>query len=310
MTALTLDRIALTDIGGQPRHLAAEIQRQMREHLGELPLPIPLGNIATALGIEEVIERSTEAFEGMLVTSPDKSRGTIVLRAGMVRGRRNFTCGHEIGHFVNPYHQPPTQGFVCDSAGMKAQRKSAEPWASRSPFERMEVEANEFAVSLLVPPLEFRRERGLLAGCDLRHIEPLAKRFGTSKEVMGRIYVDTASETIGILTSRHGTLQRFILPEKFPYLGLSKGRPLPSRSRSASFLGSQVVGAASELEAVPAEAWLDRSDKSIELFEQAAVQSDGWGMTLLLADEPSDDQREEDEEVERRWSEPRFAYGR
>jgi Zn-dependent peptidase ImmA (M78 family) len=307
---LTLDLMDLADIGGQPRKLANEIHRQIRNQDGQLTLPMPLSDVARALGIEEIQERPTTTFEGMLVTSPDKSRGSVVLREGMLRGRRNFTLGHEIGHFVNPYHKPPSEGFVCNTPGMRARRADGKVWDQRTPYERMEIEANEFSVALLVPVSEFRTSRDRLPGSDLLHIEPLARLFGTSREVMARIYVDTASEKIGVLTSHNGLLQNFILPTTFPYLGLAKRHPLPPRSASATFIKTASPGQASSVVSVRPDAWLERSPAGVQVGEQTLVQREGWAMTMLVLDEPDEDEREEDDEVERRWSQPRFAYGR
>ena len=132
MPSFAIDLMALADIGGQPRRLALDIQRQIREQLGQLPLPVPLIDIATAVGIDEIVERATQSFEGMLITSDNKAQGKVILREGMLRGRRNFTLGHELGHFVSPYHKPPPEGFVCDGGGMKAARRDKTPWASRN----------------------------------------------------------------------------------------------------------------------------------------------------------------------------------
>ncbi|MFI4966415.1 MAG: ImmA/IrrE family metallo-endopeptidase [Caulobacterales bacterium] len=310
MPALVLDLMELADIGGQPRKLAGELHRQIRAQNGDLMLPMPLRDIAHALGIEEIQEQPTTTFEGMLVAPPDKSRGVIVLRQGMQKGRRNFTLGHEIGHFTNPYHKPPPDGFMCSAPDMRARRADGKAWDRRTPYERMEIEANEFSVALMVPAPEYRKARDKLSGCDLLHIEPLANLFGTSKQVMARIYVDTAPEQIAILISRHGRLENFVLPLKFPYLGLAKGHPLPPRSSSPSFLETASPGQASGLAPVHPDAWLDRSTAGVSLCEQTLAQRDGWAMTLLALDEPDDDEQDEEEEVERRWSEPRFAYNR
>jgi hypothetical protein len=310
MTALALDLMDLADIGGQPRKLAGEIHRQIRVQFGDLVLPMPLRDIAAAMGIDEIQHRATTTFEGMLIAPPDKSRGVIVLREGLPKGRLNFTLGHEIGHFANPYHHPPSEGFVCVGSGMGARRGDGKAWDQRTAYERMEIEANEFSVALLVPPPEFRKSRDRLAGCDLAHLEPLAKLFGTSLEVMARIYVDTSPDRIAILTSHQGRLQRFILPPGFPYLGLAKNHPLPQRSASAAFLRSAQPGQISTLAPVRTDAWLDRSPARVELCEQTLAQRDGRAMTLLLLDEPDQDERDDEDEVEQRWAGPRFAYGR
>jgi hypothetical protein len=215
-----------------------------------------------------------------------------------------------VTHFVNPYHKPPPAGFVCVREGLAGRRADGKKWDQRSAFQRMEIEANEFSVALMVPTPEFRKSQERLSGSDLRHIGTLANLFATSKEVMSRIYVDTSPENIGIITSVNGQLRSFILPPSFPYLGLGKGRPLPSRSLSERFLKAASPGDVSGLLPVPSDVWLDRSPRNVELFEQAIAQRDGFGMTLLCIEQPDYEEADEQEEVERRWSAPRFAYGR
>lgn len=310
MTALTLDLMDLADVGGQPRKLATEIHRQIRAQKGQLILPVPLADIAAALGISDITERDVTTFEGMLVATPDKSRGAVILRKGMRPGRRNFTLGHEIGHFVNPYHKPPSDGFVCSRDGLRAKRGGPTPFDKRSLYDRMEVEANEFSQALLVPIPEYRRERGKLSGCDLLHVEALAGLFGLSKEAMARIYVDTAPQKIGILTSQAGRVRRFMLPTEFPFLGLKTGQPIPVKSATYAALHSKGSDKATALEHVATDTWLEQSRPEVELYEQALLMRDGWAMTLLLVEESYESDDEEEQLINERWSQPKFAHGR
>jgi hypothetical protein len=306
MTGVTLDLMALADIGAQPRKTAWEIHRQMREQSGgRVVLPVPLEAIAEAAGIEEIQECETDGFEGAMVASEDRSRGSIVLRKGLLAGRRRFTLGHEIGHFLNPYHKAPPGGFKCDKAGMDVRRSAAKAWTDRSPAERMEIEANEFSAAVLVPIAEYRADRANLSGCDIGHLELLRHKYGVSREFMAQVYVETSAELVAILVSQGGKLGRFILPPKFPYLGLSKGRPLPARSISSEFSKTAQPGSQTELQEVQADVWLDRSPPGRTVFEQAIALSSGWMMTLLLVEDHEVDE-EEVEEVERSWAKPRF----
>jgi hypothetical protein len=306
MTGVVLDLMAFADIGAQPRKTAWEIHRQLREQSGgQVVLPVPLEAIAAAAGIEEIQELETDGFEGAMVASEDRSRGAIVLRKGLVAGRRRFTLGHEIGHFLNPYHKAPPGGFKCDKAGIDVRRSAAKVWTDRSPAERMEIEANEFSAAVLVPVAEYRADRANLVGSDIGHLEPLRRKYGVSREFMAQVYVETSAELIAILVSQSGKLGRFILPPKFPYLGLSKGRPLPSRSISSSFSKTALAGAQTELREVEADVWLDRSPHGRSVFEQAVALSSGWMMTLLMIEDPEVDD-EDAEDVERNWSAPRF----
>lgn len=306
--SLALDLIELTEVGGQPRKLAAEIHRQLRAAPDGLPLPVPLEHIAKAGGIVEITERETTTFEGMLVANATKTSGAVVLRKGLRRGRRNFTLGHEIGHFVTPYHRPPPSGFICDAAGLQAKRAGSTPFNGRTALERMEVEANEFSLALLIPVPEFRSERGRLGGDDLSHVQPLAKLFGTSTEVMARTYVDTSAEMIAILATRAGRLVKFFLPPRFPYLGLSKGTAVPLASVTAAAIKTEQSGRCTRMVRVSPETWLERPARSAELYEQVLPQENGWALTLLRVEEPSG--ADDDDEVESAWPAPRFSYGR
>jgi Zn-dependent peptidase ImmA (M78 family) len=310
MTVLTLDPVELADVGGRPDKLAAEILRQMRSRFGDLPLPIPTAEVAKALGIIEIQERETESFDGALVVVPDRSRGFIVLRKGLTRGRRNFTLGHEVGHLVNPYHKPPPEGLYCGAKDLAQRRQNGRSWRERPPHERMEVEANEFSSHLLVPRLEFAELIKARSDCDIGHVVELAKKFDVSKEMMAQLYVAASPEKVGVVTSKAGRVMRCILPDgqAFPYLGLSKGQLLPSRSRTAEFLRSGKPGSASSLAEIAPDVWLDRSSHAVTVYEQVLIQEAGWAMTLLVVEDANEDGGAE--AIEANWYEPRFTYGR
>lgn len=306
--AYTLDRMELDDIGGKPSQLAAEVHRQIRTQDSSVPLPVPLLDISAALGIEEVTDRPVTGFDGMLVATPDRSRGAVILREGMPKGRRAFTLGHELGHYVNRYHQPPPGGFKCSKSGLEATRENGLPWSKRPPLERMEIEANEFSARLLFPDNEYDRERRKLSGCDLAHIEPMAKIFGVSMEAMARRYVATAPEMIAIIVSKDGKVRALALPGSFPFLDLRKSGPLPARSRTLEFLRTSAAGDCSSLAEIEAHWWIENPRRGTSLYEQVLAQGDGWALTMLLAEEPDEDDVDEDAEIERRWYEPRHSY--
>lgn len=307
---VSIDLMDLADVGAQPRKLAAEIHRQLRAQFGDVPLPVPLVEIATALGIQEIIDRETDSYVGMLVTTPDRASGIIVLQAGLRTGRRNFTLGHEIGHFVNPYHKPPPAGFQCTRKDMAARRRGNIPWENRPKLDQIEVEANEFSIALSVPIPEYRRERLNLSGCDLKHLEALRHKFGLSREAIAQVYVDTAPEKIALIFSETGRIRRFVLPANFPYLGLSKGHPMPTRSLTASRLRTLSAGECSPIEEVSPDTWLTRSPSGVRVYEQLLVLSGGHAVTMLSVEEPDDEEQDEEAEVQRRWYSPQFGYKR
>lgn len=302
--ALTLDLMELSDVGARPDRLADEILRQIRAQFGALPIPVPLEAIASAAGITSIEERVTDSFDGALVALPDRSAGVIVLRKGLASGRRRFTLGHELGHFVNPYHRPPSGEFYCGAGALSARRDSGGPWKDRSPFERMEVEANEFSSFVLVPRRELRLEMQAGGERSLQEFISIAERYAVSLEALAQIYVGESKELIGILTSRNGMVARCILPAGFPYLGLRKGQPLPARSVTAAFVRGAEPRSLSEPLPVQPDVWLDRSAHGTAVYEQALSQRDGWALTLLAVELPESDEGESDSAD---WLPPRFG---
>ncbi len=297
-TEIKIDLMALSDIGGQPLRLAAEVHRQLRATHGDVPIPLPLDQLAKAVGIRQIEKRRTDAYEGALITDSDKTKGIVIVRDGMPLGRTRFTIGHELGHFLNPFHRAHSGTFECKSAGMTAWRDDGTKWNERPIENRVEIEANEFSLSLLVPMPEFKRARKTLAGCDIEHIVKLANEYEVSKEVMAGLYVNNAPEKIGIITSKDGCAMRFILPREFPYLGMRKGMPLPALSFARDFLTKATPGAASELTEVRTDTWLDRRGSVTTLYEQTLAQQDGWALTMLVVDEAAEDLGEDDDDSE------------
>ena len=307
MAALTFDPIAIADIGSNPRKLAAEIVGQTRAHFSELPLPLPLTDIARGLGISEVVEHDSTNFLGILVTTGNRSAGIISLQKGLQPGRWNFTLGHEIGHMVSLHHKAPPEGFKCAPAGMKMER-TGHVWKTLDRYQRMEIEANEFSAAVLIPPMEYGLERSKLAGVDLAHIETLRTRFGVSKEAMVRAYIHAADDDLAVVFTQHGRFRKCVAKSGFPHLGLRSGVPMPAASLTTQALGNRPVGYLSEPTIVQPEIWLDPTRAGVELTEQVFIQRDGWALTMLALERPDDEG--DDDLVEKAWAPPAFAHGR
>ena len=290
-----LDLMELADLG-QPLKLAHEIHRQLRVQFGSVPTKVPLVGIASALGIEAIEEHDNEAIEGMLAIVD--GRGAVSLRRTLRPGRRNFTLGHEIGHFVIPNHRFQSTKFQCAKRDIGQERGTGN-WAQRPAPERIEVEANEFAAALLVPRPEFRAERRKLgAAYDVAHIRSLAETFAVSQEVMAKVYVQEADERIAIETSQSGLVRRVIPKQGFPYLGLRRDMPLPRDSLTQRFkVANDPI---SNLVELPAHVWVEKSQGIGALYEQVFVQEDGWAMTLIAVDEEEDDEEGDDRDWNRR----------
>jgi hypothetical protein len=289
----------LADIGGQPKKLAYEVHRQLRTQFSSVPLPVPLDEIAGALGIVEIVEHETDAFEGTLIVKGEK--GAVALRKGMTNGRRRFTLGHEIGHFANPFHRLARSDFQCTAVDMRRKRKANLEWEDRPAWDRMEIEANEFSNALLLPGPEYRVARSALGSdIDVEHIVSLARMFGVSLEVLANTYVHTSRDMLAAILSKDGEVRRVMAPSGFPYLGLKKGVPVPPRSLTRTFPRAHARGTASVLSEVSADTWLDRTTGDQTVYEQVLVLANGHAMTLLYVDEREVDEDEDDSRWNRR----------
>lgn len=288
---MEIDRIELADLTESIK-IASTIHRQ----IGEVPLPVPVLEIATAAGISEIRDVTTEAFEGALIADAEKFDGVILVNERSDGPRRRFTIGHELGHFLNPWHKA-RDGFrsECRASDMRSVRSRTLDRATKK-----EAEANEFSAELLMPKTRFRRDIERRAGADLGHILDLAVAYEVSKEAAARRYVDIHDEICAIIFSKDGLVRYPYKAQAFPWLDVHKAMPLPQQSLSARFGGS--LGQPSEWAEVDAGLWLTHSKPAL-LYEQTLRQQNGFQITLLTIE--SDDEAEEEEDSIESWA-PKF----
>jgi hypothetical protein len=288
---IEIDLMELADLG-QPTKIALEIHRQMRLQFGTVPRRLPLTAIAKAVGIEGILAVEGTSYDG---------KGAVAIRKDMPAVRRNFTLGHEIGHFLIPAHRLLRQNFICEPVDIRRVRSGN--FAHRPQLERIEVEANEFSAALLVPLPEYGKERRALGGgCDVSHLKQLAQMFDVSQEMMANIYVANSDEKVAIITSHNGEVRSVIPQSGFPYLGLEKGVPIPSRALTHAFRTAAGTDPISSLQEVEMDTWLEEKGNVSALYEQVFAQDDGWVMTLLVVDEEETDGDEDDRDWNRRSS--------
>lgn len=291
-----ISRFDLADFTS-PEQIVAEIIRK----ISDLPIPVPVDELALTLDIISIEDMETEGFEGgLLLNDIEKSAGMILVKKASRLQRRRFTIGHELCHFLCPFHQPLSgDQFECTSDDMRLTFARKE-----DPAARMEVEANRFAARLLMPEPHFRKDLRVRKGADIEHILALAERYVTSKEATARRYVDVQDEPCAIIVSHNGRILRFYRGEDFPYLDVDSGTPVPHGSLTARTDLKQ--GVPSDSEERDGGIWLSvqRGRRTPMIYEQALSQSDGYRLTLLsLAEDPED--IEEEKDLEEAYT-PRF----
>ena len=283
--AVVLDRMEIEDVGANPQHLAEAIHLQLGGRSGA----VPVHAIARALDIDEIQEKALTSMEGGLVTTPERGYGSILVNRLSSPQRRRFTVGHELGHFLNPWHKPTTPtGFKCSRLDMRVASGAGR-------HLRQEAEANAFAAELLMP--RNRLVPFLRQAPDLGVVLSLAEVLDVSKAAAVRRYVDLHDVPLAVIFSHNGCCQYIDSGKGFPALArLRKGDPMPWLLAVGGEGGSKLT----EAEETDSKDWL-RSPATASLTVQTLYQQHGYATTLLIA-ETDDDGMDEEDGVEDSYS--------
>ncbi len=279
-SSLQLDRMAIEEVGLNPEKLADAIHKQ----LGLLNGPVPVREVALALDILEIREEALMNLEGVLLTTPQRGNGSILVNLRSPEERRRFSIGHELGHFLISSHRPISEeGFRCSSRDMAGVSEAA------IVHRRQEAEANAFAINLLAPPHLLKKYLGRAP--DMQHVLAMADDLTLSKEAAARRYVERHSEDLAAVFGKNGRITYWSAPTRFPPLAIQRGDQLPAEAMNG------LDGRLTAMEAVDAVEWL-RKPAGVALAAQTLAQQNAHSITLLHA-EAADDSGDEDDTYSR-----------
>ncbi len=292
------------DGAGSPMGLVAKILK----HEPGLKIPVPIDELALQLDIGEIQDVEADGFIGGLLTDDIRSFGLMLVQKGLDRRRRRFTIGHELGHFLSPFHKPVQTGkFVCSSKDM-----TQWPEGEQKRAVRMEAEANQFSALILMPPPHLR---GLIASSgdpDFKHVLAVHETYDVSKDAAARAYVQYHAQTIAIVVVKDGVVQRVYKNTSFPGLCVWKGDAVPRQTRFHYM--QKPVGSISVMSQVGGENWLEtnRGERIPTMYEQVMIQSSGFAMVMLWVDTIEDDNYDADEDrtSKQRLAEREARWGR
>lgn len=108
--------------------------------------PIDVDGLANSLGVKVQYVPMSDEISGALVEE-EGGVYVIILNANHPRTRQRFTLAHELGHFI--HHRPLVGEGVNDSKAYRTTAKARHFNPRVQP--KHETEANQFAVSLLMP---------------------------------------------------------------------------------------------------------------------------------------------------------------
>ncbi len=120
--------------------------------------------------IERIVEDDLRGCMGALVPGTGTPRRwAIMYDEGQSPGRKNFTLGHEFGHFILHRHMIGPEGIWCDQNSILLRDGAG-----------IEKEADLFAASFLMPLHDFRGQLPAKARPDFEVLGRLAERYGVS----------------------------------------------------------------------------------------------------------------------------------
>jgi len=276
---------------GSPEGLVTKILKAEPK----LTYPIPIEELAAAFDIIEIQELETQAFEGGLLMAPHKANGIILVNKAARAGRRRFTIGHELGHFLIEMHKPVKgDRFLCSRDDMST-------WsaAEQNIYAKMEVEANRFAALLLLPPPLLRPYLAKTGDPKIDVVLSLHEDFGVSKDAAARAYAQYHGEPIAMAIVHEGKLLRAYRAPKAPALCINQGDPVPKPS---IYWRTRGTGAEiTELVEVQAGQWLasEWGRKLPNLYEQVLHQQGGYAMILLWPEFENEDDEDFDPDEDR-----------
>jgi Zn-dependent peptidase ImmA (M78 family) len=159
--------------------LARATAEKLVERLGLNAAPINVEKIAEDLGLRVVAENLGSDISGLLVSKDGMASIAVERRDPPVR--RRFTIAHEIGHFLLRHHLQRNELVHADERWQVIYRS---PKASEG-LDPMEVQANQFAATLLMPTKILRdRIQRLQKPLTEQDVKALASEFKVSEQAM------------------------------------------------------------------------------------------------------------------------------
>lgn len=254
--------------------------------IGQIDGPIPVAEIARALDIVEVREGALDGCEGVLITDRQRSRGSILVNNKRGAQAARFSIAHELGHFLLERHELGLEGrMVCTVSDLRESRTMRQQMQQH---RKQEVEANEFAIGLLVP--DHAMAPSLRSDPAIQAITLMKDKLDISLEAATRCLVERHEEPLAAVWARDGLIRYVVRGPRFPWITWKQGQRLPDLSRTPRYLASGRAGVSAMSEVAPA-AWTHH--ELPELFEQARIGKDGHSLTLLWATLPEAEDEEE-----------------
>ncbi len=252
-----------------PKQLVEEIYRQCPD----ITPPIPVEEIARAVGIYAIKAMPTKDVEGMLVADDGKTSGVIFYKESSPLGRQRFTIGHELGHFLLLHHGSEQS---CTPSDIKFS-------SSSNVLKVLESEANQFSQLLLMPDsLISNAINSSVVSMGL--LKLISDSFEMSFEAMSNKCSSLSDTPFALVYSKDGIV-RYCWRDgkKFPYWMPFKAKDVMPPSSQAIGLSQPEETISHPVEVDPSE-WISvkrNQSRPDKLIEQTYTQLDGYQVTMI-----------------------------
>lgn len=227
------------------------------------PFEIQIKDIAMERGAF-VRESILESSEARLIR--EGSVGIITVNKSIPEeGRKRFAIAHELGHFEL---HTVSQVILCAEKDMFVWNES----------KVQEIEANEFAASILMPKEIFAQyfEAG---PPNINIVKDLAGKFRTTLTATALRYVQLSSEPCAIAITKEGVIKWYKKSSSFDFHIKAGEKLSPNIDAFNSKEGEELPSRPTK---VPAAAWLaGAKDEEALIFEQSIVLG-SYGIVLSL----------------------------
>lgn len=185
----------------------------------------------------QIVYDSFESFEGLMARADASSEWRIGINLNISYApRRNFTLAHEIGHFIG--HRILQDAFYCTFDNLNDFQNSG-----------LELEANEFASHLLMPPDILRTFDKEQCFCH-QTVSELSTMLNVSRAAAAYRWIRLSDRRIGFAISRDGFISQGRASDRLYAQGtfFKQGCEVPDKSLATqlSAAGQELVGIASD----------------------------------------------------------------
>lgn len=265
---------------------------------------LPVDPFAIAASRDIVVQPkpdTAEGVSGMLLRHGD-AFGIMYATHIASEGFQRFSIAHELGHYFLEGHPE----HVLNEDGVHESRAG---FVSADPYE---LEADNFAVGLLMPQAAFRRGLGR-SDMGLAAVEHLAELCRTSLTATANRYAELSDDAVAVIISTRGIVDYCFLSESMRSLPdltwPRKGSPVPKGTVTADIGAdtSRVLCAERGEAEADVMDWLGGRRSMTVTEEVVGLGRYGKTLTVLSSAKIGQDDEDEDDEEEliESWT-PRF----